>query len=51
MYYKLPVMARLNLVWKPYGKRPMTLAVIRWEVVNKTKLGEHILLNLGYEDD
>ncbi len=51
MFYKLPEVARKELVFDAYGDRPMSLNVICLEIRNDTKLGKACLHLLGYEDD
>ena len=51
MYYKLPYESRVQLVYKPYGRTPMTLCVCSFEVRRDTGLGKKILKGLGYVDD
>ena len=50
MYYKLPKEARSELVFEPYGKRPMTLNVCWAEIAHNTQLSKGILKKLGYND-
>ncbi len=50
MYYKLPERARTRLVCDPYGKNPMTLNVVLFEVRNDTKLSKTLLKDLGFVD-
>jgi len=47
MYYKLPKQARSELVYN-YPENPMTLNVCKSEIEHNTKLGNKILLDLGY---
>ncbi len=50
MFYKTPKKSRPDLVYKPYGKHPMSIPVIAEEVKHNTKLGKKILKDMGYED-
>jgi len=51
MYYKLPYEARRELIFKPYSKNPMSLAVCYAEVRANTRIGKRILKKLGYEEN
>jgi len=53
MFYKLPELARKNLVINAYTDNPMSLNVVCMEVRNDTPLGKLLLISLGYveEDD
>lgn len=51
MYYKLPENARRELVLNAYETFPCTLNVIALEVRGKTKLGDDLLIKLGFVDD
>ncbi len=50
MFSKLPEKARRNLVFDPYGVRPMSLNVMYMEVKNNTIKGDKFLNDLGYTD-
>jgi len=51
MFYKLPEVARRELVFNAYADNPMSLNVICIEVRNDTELGKSCLISLGYKDD
>ena len=51
MCKRVPEETKRNLVYKPYGKHPMSLSIIQLEVDNDTKRGIKILNEMGYEDD
>lgn len=51
MFRKLPERAGRQLVLNAYGKHPMSLNVVFFEVSNDTELGKECLLSLGYKDD
>jgi len=42
--------ARTLLVWKPYGKRPMSMNVIKVEILADTKLSKKILKEMFSND-
>ena len=50
MYNKLPDKAKRELVYN-FSTNPMSLVVCKEEILQGTKLGEKILLDLGYEGD
>ena len=49
MYYKLPQGAKDNLVYD-FINHPMTLRVVKNEVLHRTELGKQILKRLGFEE-
>ena len=51
MFYKMPEVARRELVINYHINKPMTLNVICIEVRNNTELGKQLLKQLGYNDD
>lgn len=53
MYYKLPVNAKIGLIYFYEGKtrHPMSLSVCRMEILANTFMGAKILEELGYKDD
>lgn len=51
MFYKLPEVARRELVFNAYSDNPMSLGFICIEVRNDTELGKKCLISLGYKDD
>jgi len=50
MFYKLPEVARRELVFNAYADNPMSLNVICIEVRNDTELGKKCLISLGFEE-
>lgn len=51
MFYKMPDNAKGTYGELGKGMTPMSLHVCACEIRNKTKLGDLILKEMGYEDD
>lgn len=51
LYNILSIGGKLNLVYKPYSKNPLSLNVICLEIINKTKLGKKILKEIIKDSD
>ena len=50
IFNKIPEKARREMVFKPHGDKPMSLAVIYFEVKMNTKHGKRCLIEMGFKD-